>query len=293
MTRLLVLLLLALSSTSYGFRMLEGEFTANKTCDLWCSFKKHRNTGNHQTAIGSIYRIMGDNKPGGEWLQIRDKDNSIRWVNKTCGNIKINKPIPFDYFILSISWQPTFCKEQKNKPECQSSNTLFALHGLWPTTDKKPYPAYCQGQIAKPFGHYTTLPLDQELSKKLSSNMPGTQSYLDRHEWHKHGSCSGMDVKTYYTKSVNYFQWFSDSPVAKQLKSHKGKIVSSKQVKQWINQWSASQSISLHCIKQNNKTVLKEIRLYLKKELPVSPNSQSFFQYAKRSNCPDSFYLTP
>ena len=44
--------------------------------------------------------------------------------------------------------------------------------------------------------------------------MPGTQSFLDRHEWIKHGTCySGSDADTYFREAVSLIDEVNHSAV--------------------------------------------------------------------------------
>jgi ribonuclease I len=45
----------------------------------------------------------------------------------------------FDYYMLSETWDPTFCKGQACKAK-------FTLHGLWPQNNTGPQPSTCPTQ---------------------------------------------------------------------------------------------------------------------------------------------------
>lgn len=38
----------------------------------------------------------------------------------------------FDYYVLSLSWSPTFCLTHQNDSQCSGKGYGFVLHGLWP-----------------------------------------------------------------------------------------------------------------------------------------------------------------
>ncbi len=50
----------------------------------------------------------------------------------------------FDYYLLSLSWAPTYCLTHADDgAECSSKGYGFVLHGLWPQYDAGGYPENC------------------------------------------------------------------------------------------------------------------------------------------------------
>jgi len=43
-----------------------------------------------------------------------------------------NQSSKFDYYVMSLSWSPTFCETHQTNPQCDK-HFGFVLHGLWPT----------------------------------------------------------------------------------------------------------------------------------------------------------------
>ena len=101
---------------------------------------------------------------------------------------------------------PTSANVQVRRPVALS--THFTLHGLWPRPRRKQYCNVSQALIdADEKGDWQALPavgLSTETRTRLDVVMPGTQSFLDRHEWIKHGTCySGSDADTYFREAVS------------------------------------------------------------------------------------------
>jgi ribonuclease T2 len=99
----------------------------------------------------------------------------------------------FDYYVLALSWSPTYCADRKgggHEPQCDTGSGrpyAFVLHGLWPQNDRG-WPQDCQspdkGWVPGPAADRM---LDIMPSKKLIF-----------HEYRKHGTCSGLGVDGYF-----------------------------------------------------------------------------------------------
>jgi ribonuclease T2 len=99
-----------------------------------------------------------------------------------------NKPGVFDYYVLSLSWSPEHCASHNDSPQCdQGRRFAFIVHGLWPQFERG-YPQNCPGSSQVP----------ETVAKQAMQIMPSRQ--LIRHEWTKHGTCSGLGVKEYFQK---------------------------------------------------------------------------------------------
>src|SRR5205823_211721 len=54
----------------------------------------------------------------------------------------------FDYYVLSLSWAPTYCQTHADdRAECSGKGFGFVLHGLWPQYDNGGYPENCATQF--------------------------------------------------------------------------------------------------------------------------------------------------
>ncbi len=90
----------------------------------------------------------------------------------------------FDYYLLNLSWSPEFCYSHREAPECASRNT-FVLHGLWPQNNNGSYPENCSDAPG---------PADPS----SFSDIYPDQGLL-QHEWHTHGSCTGLSGDAFFT----------------------------------------------------------------------------------------------
>jgi len=95
----------------------------------------------------------------------------------------------FDYYVLSLSWSPTFCLTHQNDTQCSGKGYGFVLHGLWPQYAKGGWPQSCGPKV----------PLTAAERAKGLTLFP-TPKLLE-HEWSKHGTCSGLGAMGYLQAS--------------------------------------------------------------------------------------------
>lgn len=91
----------------------------------------------------------------------------------------------FDFYVLSLSWSPTFCLTHPDNEQCSGKGYGFVLHGLWPQYAKGGWPSACDSRSRLS---------DAELAK--GALIFPTRALL-KHEWSKHGTCSGLDATRY------------------------------------------------------------------------------------------------
>ena len=93
----------------------------------------------------------------------------------------------FDYYVLSLSWAPTYCLTHADDgAECSGKGYGFVLHGLWPQYDSGGYPKNCTTQFE----------LSADAADKGRTVYPSER--LMQHEWQEHGTCSGLDARMYF-----------------------------------------------------------------------------------------------
>ena len=99
------------------------------------------------------------------------------------------RPGAFDFYVLALSWSPTYC-ETSDRPDprqCAPGRDLgFVVHGLWPQYERG-YPQNCSAVERAP----TRQAMD------VAGEIFPSEG-LARHEWRKHGTCSGLDPAAYF-----------------------------------------------------------------------------------------------
>src|SRR5690606_30788812 len=98
----------------------------------------------------------------------------------------------FDFYVLSLSWSPTFCAEQGlDAPNLQCGadrDFAFIVHGLWPQFERG-WPEFCDS------GEPGRVP--DALARTLRDIMPSPG--LVGHQWRKHGTCTGLSQRDFLT----------------------------------------------------------------------------------------------
>ncbi len=103
-----------------------------------------------------------------------------------------NQPGQFDFYVLALSWSPSFCEaagERGTPPQrqCGAARPFsFVVHGLWPQYQKG-FPEYCQVPAPR---------LDRNIVSSMLDLMPAPR--LIYHDWDKHGTCTGLSPRAYF-----------------------------------------------------------------------------------------------
>src|SRR3569832_2096029 len=105
-----------------------------------------------------------------------------------------NTPGEFDYYVLSLSWSPSFCEAasergssgRSQQAQCGERPFSFVVHGLWPQYERG-FPEYCQRPSPR---------LDRNVMTSMLDVMPAPGLIFN--EWDKHGTCSGLSGRAYF-----------------------------------------------------------------------------------------------
>lgn len=96
----------------------------------------------------------------------------------------------FDYFVLSLSWSPTYCAtpagENDNSQCAPDRHFAFVVHGLWPQYDRG-WPEDCDTRESW---------VEEAQIRAMLDIMPSRKLII--HEWKKHGSCAGVSQADYF-----------------------------------------------------------------------------------------------
>ena len=103
-----------------------------------------------------------------------------------------NAPGEFDFFVLALSWSPSFCEAAaergnsgRSQVQCERPYS-FVVHGLWPQYERG-FPEYCQRPSPR---------LDRNIMTSMLDLMPAPGLIFS--EWDKHGTCSGLGPRGYF-----------------------------------------------------------------------------------------------
>lgn len=104
-----------------------------------------------------------------------------------------NAPGEFDFYVLSLSWSPSYCEEAAERGSNGRSQQIqcgrpyaFVVHGLWPQYERG-FPNYCQRPSPR---------LDRNIMTSMLDLMPAPGLIFA--EWDKHGTCSGLGARAYF-----------------------------------------------------------------------------------------------
>ena len=171
-----------------------------------------------------------------------------------------NTPGEFDFYVLSLSWSPSFCEEAaergrsggRSNIQCEGRPYSFVVHGLWPQYESG-FPEYCQRPSPR---------LNRNIVSSMLDLMPAPGLIFN--EWDKHGTCSGLTDRTYF-ETIRKARAAIKIP-AEYLELSEAKTVAPGEVEEAFikaNPGLSNAAISVTC----NRTRLSEVRICLSKDL--------------------------
>ena len=195
---------------------------------------------------------------------------------------------PVENYALAISWEPAFCLTVSGKPECASETPgrqdahAFSLHGLWPQSG-----SYCGATAAQKSndeaGKWSLLPavtLSAATEAALKVEEPGTQSYLERHEWIEHGTCSGYSQQNFFAPTLAMLNGINASNLGSTVASNVGGHVTLAQLQSAAALdygTYAKIDIEYLCISSGGKSYLEEVRFHMRLPSPLPSTVQSSY----------------
>ena len=277
-----------------AFEPINGQFLAQYDCPATVGV--HSPADSIRLRQGTHYQAIGLNRPNGDFLQLRVPGGKpeLRWVRLSCGQLQNRTPAKdnsaalsissnnrkAEKLLLSLSWQPAFCENKPDKPECRSQTASrfdadhFSLHGLWPQPQGR---EYCQvspeDRATDERRRWDLLPrptLQPGTSDRLNQAMPGTASALERHEWIRHGSCFGSDPETYFRTALSLVEQVNQSQLRDRLAIRLGETVTVRELKTAFEAsfgQGTGRSIGVRCSRDGQRQLISEIRIKLKQPL--------------------------
>src|SRR3979411_3091814 len=175
-----------------------------------------------------------------------------------------NTPGAVDYYVLSLSWSPSFCEEAAERgtegraqAQCGGRPFSFVVHGLWPQYERG-FPEYCQRPSPRLARNIMTSMLDLMPAPGLIFN-----------EWDKHGTCSGLGER-------GYFETIRKARAAVKIPEEFLQLSEPKTIAPGdledafikVNPGLSISAISVTC----DRSRLSEVRVGLSKELQLRPS---------------------
>ena len=169
-----------------------------------------------------------------------------------------NAPGEFDFYVLSLSWSPSFCEAASERGNSGRSQTQcerpfsFVVHGLWPQYERG-FPEYCQRPSPR---------LDRNIMSSMLDLMPAPGLIFN--EWDKHGTCSGLGARAYFEnirKARAAVKIPEEFLQLSQPKSISPDALEAAFIK--VNPGLSSSAISITCTSRR----LSEVRLCMSKDL--------------------------
>jgi ribonuclease T2 len=185
-----------------------------------------------------------------------------------------NAPGNFDFYVISLSWAPGFCATpagSKDPGECSPQRHFaFVLHGLWPQFEQNGSPENCSNET-----------VDDAIVQSMLNIMPSPS--LVKHEWSKHGTCSGLSPKEYFEEATDAFESIK-IPSAYQKPATALTLSPGKITEDFVtsNQAFGEQGFTVAC--SSNGRYLQEVRACLTKDMEGRACNREVQQEACKSN---------
>jgi len=169
-----------------------------------------------------------------------------------------NAPGEFDFYVLSLSWSPSFCEEASERgtsgrPQVQCGRPYsFVVHGLWPQYERG-FPDYCQRPSPR---------LERNIMSSMLDLMPAPGLIFS--EWDKHGTCSGLSARAYFETIRKARAGVKIPPEYLELSAPK--TVAPAEIEDAfikVNPGLSTSAIAVTC----DKTRLSEVRICMSKDL--------------------------
>src|SRR3977135_1614741 len=170
-----------------------------------------------------------------------------------------NTPGEFDYYVLSLSWSPSFCEEAaergtegRSAAQCGGRPFFCGVHGMWQQYERG-FPEYCQRPSPR---------LDRNIMSSMLDLMPAPGLIFS--EWDKHGTCSGLPPRASF-ETIRKARSAVKIP-EEYLQLSEPKTIAPAEIEDAFikaNPGLSSAAIAVTC----DKTRLSEVRICMSKDL--------------------------
>lgn len=198
---------------------------------------------------------------------------SLLWISAAQGKGHAGE---FDYYAMALSWSPEHCAIKPGDREQCARKLGFVLHGLWPQYQRG-YPASC-----------TRERLDADMEQQFAGLYPSR--FLYRHEWEKHGTCSGLSQEAFHQLASDLRQKVRipadyqspEEPLRKNSFQLKADMASA-------NEWLAPDNITVACA--DGGRFLREIYICINKQGTDAVPCSDEMQKRERRSCGQPDFL--
>lgn len=198
---------------------------------------------------------------------------SLLWISAAQGKGYAGE---FDYYAMALSWSPEHCAIKPGDREQCARKLGFVLHGLWPQYQRG-YPASC-----------TRERLDADMEQQFAGLYPSR--FLYRHEWEKHGTCSGLSQEAFHQLASDLRQKVKipasyqspEEPLRKSSFQLKADLASA-------NEWLAPDNITVACA--DGGRFLREIYICINKQGTDAVPCSDEMQKRERRSCGQPDFL--
>ena len=119
------------------------------------------------------------------------------------------------------------------------------------------------------------LGLSANLQSNLEQVMPGTQSFLQRHEWIKHGTCYSKSPETYFADSIALMKLVNASGVQDLFARSTGQTLDGDTIRAAFDRAfgkGVGKRVRISCSRDGNRMVITELTLGLSGKITDKPD---------------------
>ncbi len=179
------------------------------------------------------------------------------WVSQA---LAAGEPGKFDYYVLALSWSPSFCAGEgraKKSPQCNATRPYaFVLHGLWPQYEIG-WPKDCK-LARRPW-------VPSKLIATMLDIMPARGLVI--HQYKKHGTCSGLNPESYFNFARKAFETIKIP--ARYLQPQKPILISPREIENVFLKTNHNLTPDMISISCGRNKRLREVRICFSKDLEL------------------------